>query len=402
LYSHRKIWSYAEEIKRIIYSLFSFFIATSIVLFAFKYDISRLFVGYFFVALAILTITFRIVLRAFLEWVRKKGFNTRFVLVIGAGERGRKFAQELNSLPQLGYKILAFVDDDEKLRYTYVEGIPVAGTIKELASFLHNNVVDEVVVALPFTAIDKINWIANVCELEGKSIRIMMDFIETRIAKGQLTSLGDIPIMHLNPVPVDGLKQAAKRIFDFCFSFCVLVFMLPLFLLIALLIKLDSPGPVFFAQERVGLQGRRFKVLKFRTMVVNAEELLEKVKHLNEVSGPVFKITNDPRITRVGKFLRKTSLDELPQFINVLLGDMSVVGPRPPLPREVAQYDAWQRRRLSVKPGITCIWQTSGRNDIPFEKWMEMDLEYIDNWNFWLDLKLIFKTIVSIVSLTGK
>jgi len=193
-----------------------------------------------------------------------------------------------------------------------------------------------------------------------------------------------------------------KEFFDALISLLASIGLSPVFLGIAMAIKLDSKGPIFFSQKRVGLRGRRFQVLKFRTMVVNAEELKHQLMDRNEMDGPVFKITDDPRITKVGRFLRKTSLDELPQFFNVLMGDMSVVGPRPPLPVEVRVYERWQLRRLSMKPGITCIWQVSGRNDIPFEEWMKMDLEYIDNWSLKLDFVLFLKTIRTMVKGDGR
>ncbi len=207
-------------------------------------------------------------------------------------------------------------------------------------------------------------------------------------------SFQNIPDNHL------GLKM--KRVFDFFFSLVTILLGAPVFLVIAIAIKLEDGGPVIFKQERVGLNGRRFPIFKFRTMVANAEALQFSLMGLNEQDGPVFKITNDPRITRTGWFLRKTSFDELPQFFNVLRGEMSVVGPRPPIPAEVEQYQQWQKRRLSVKSGITCIWQVSGRNSISFDEWMKLDLEYIDNWSLTLDAILIFKTIKVIFTGTGK
>ena len=188
------------------------------------------------------------------------------------------------------------------------------------------------------------------------------------------------------------ILDTVKRAVDIMGSIVALTLAAPLLIVCAALIKLTSKGPVFFSQIRVGKAGRLFRMYKFRTMVVNAEELKQTLAEQNEVSGPVFKMKNDPRVTWIGRFLRKTSLDELPQFINVLLGDMSIVGPRPPVPKEVKQYRNWQMRRLSVKPGITCIWQVSGRNQIEFEDWVRMDLRYIDHWDVWLDLQLIFKT----------
>ncbi|RIH63417.1 sugar transferase [Mariniphaga sediminis] len=197
-----------------------------------------------------------------------------------------------------------------------------------------------------------------------------------------------------------GLRM--KSVFDLFFSFSVIMLISPVFLIIAIAIRLEDGGSVFFIQERVGLNGRRFPIFKFRTMVANAEALKVSLQGLNEQSGPVFKIRNDPRVTRIGRFLRKTSFDELPQFFNVLRGEMSVVGPRPPIPSEVEEYKQWQKRRLTVKPGITCTWQVSGRNGIPFEEWVRLDLEYIDNWSFTRDVILVLKTVKVILKRTGK
>jgi exopolysaccharide biosynthesis polyprenyl glycosylphosphotransferase len=194
----------------------------------------------------------------------------------------------------------------------------------------------------------------------------------------------------------------AKRMLDFLISLVLLVVLAPLMLLIAGLIKFTSPGPVFFTQKRIGLNKRLFKLYKFRTMVTNAEELMAELEKHNEVSGPVFKISNDPRITPLGQFLRKTSLDELPQLINVFKGDMSLVGPRPLPLRDYEGFEQdWHRRRLSVPPGITCLWQVQGRNSIPFERWMELDMEYIDHWSLWLDLKIMLKTIPAVLRGSG-
>jgi exopolysaccharide biosynthesis polyprenyl glycosylphosphotransferase len=195
-----------------------------------------------------------------------------------------------------------------------------------------------------------------------------------------------------------GMKSAL----DFFFSFSVIMLISPVFLIIAIAIRLEDGGPVFFTQQRVGLNGRRFLIFKFRTMVANAEALKISLLGQNEQTGPVFKIANDPRVTRIGSFLRKTSFDELPQFFNVLIGDMSVVGPRPPMPEEVEKYKQWQKRRLTVKPGITCTWQVSGRNNIQFNEWVKLDLEYIDNWTFTRDAVLILKTIKVVFTGTGK
>lgn len=187
--------------------------------------------------------------------------------------------------------------------------------------------------------------------------------------------------------------EVIKRVIDVVCSFIGVLVLSPLFIIIAIIIKFTSKGPVFFSQRRVGRDGKEFKMYKFRSMVVNAEELKEKLVAQNEMSGPMFKMKDDPRVTRIGKFIRKTSIDELPQLWNVLKGDMSLVGPRPSLPKEVAQFEDWMYRRLEVKPGLTCYWQVSGRNNIDFEDWMKLDIKYVDERNLWIDIRLIFKTV---------
>jgi len=216
-----------------------------------------------------------------------------------------------------------------------------------------------------------------------------------------LEEFNSIPFLSFNPTSHTETAIVIKRGIDIFLALLLITLTAPFFVFIALAIKLTSPGPVFFKQVRCGLNGRRFNILKFRTMVVNAAALKSELEELNEVSGPVFKIKKDPRVTATGRFLRKFSLDEIPQFINVLKGDMSIVGPRPPIPSEVRKYDLWQRRRLSVRPGITCLWQINGRNGIDFEEWMKLDLEYIDKWNLSLDMKIILKTIPSVLKGTG-
>jgi exopolysaccharide biosynthesis polyprenyl glycosylphosphotransferase len=211
--------------------------------------------------------------------------------------------------------------------------------------------------------------------------------------RSHLTYFKELPFLTFANHTKNYFALKVKEMLDFLFSFAIVVFISPVLLAIAVAIKIEDGGAIFFRQRRVGLNGRVFYCLKFRTMVQNAEALRVKLENLNEQTGPVFKIKNDPRVTRVGRFLRKTSLDELPQFFNVLKGEMSIVGPRPPIPSEVQQYQRWQRRRLSMKPGITCIWQVSGRNNIPFEEWMKLDMLYIDTWSLKLDLILFLSTI---------
>jgi exopolysaccharide biosynthesis polyprenyl glycosylphosphotransferase len=230
---------------------------------------------------------------------------------------------------------------------------------------------------------------------------ICLDLLHGGVGQMALTQLEGVPALTFTTVPTDALPLLAKRLFDIAVSSVVLLLLTPVLVGVAIAIRLDSPGPVLFRQRRVGLNGREFSLLKFRSMHVDAEAQLAALRSKNEASGPVFKMTHDPRITRIGRFIRKASLDEFPQFWNVLRGEMSVVGPRPPLPSEVRQYKRWQRRRLSVMPGITCTWQISGRSNIDFDRWMELDLEYIDNWSLARDLDICLRTIPAVLSARG-
>jgi exopolysaccharide biosynthesis polyprenyl glycosylphosphotransferase len=250
--------------------------------------------------------------------------------------------------------------------------------------------------------IPDVDKIAQACEEEGVKLCLMADVFDVNAARTRLVALGPIPLLTLEPVAQEEWKLLVKRLMDIAVVTLMLPLLLPVIGLIALAIKLDSPGPVFFMQERVGLHKRRFWMLKFRTMVKDAGRRQAELEHLNEATGPIFKIANDPRITRAGRFLRRSSLDELPQLLHVLTGEMSLVGPRPMSLRDVDLFDQGiQRKRFSVKPGLTCLWQISGRSELPFSKWLELDLEYIERWSLGLDLKIFFKTIPAVLSGRG-
>jgi exopolysaccharide biosynthesis polyprenyl glycosylphosphotransferase len=244
--------------------------------------------------------------------------------------------------------------------------------------------------------------IAALCEEQGIIVRLLSDIFNLRLAQSTAGEFEGEVVTTLSAGSPDGWQHLLKRSLDVSLSLVAMLLLSPLFLLAALIVKLTSPGSSFFVQERVGLNKRRFRLYKFRTMVADAAERQWEIEHLNEARGPVFKIKNDPRLTPVGKFLRKTSIDELPQLFNVLKGDMSLVGPRPLPVRDYEGFDQdWQRRRFSVRPGITCLWQINGRSSIPFEKCMELDIEYIDQWSLWLDFKILAKTIPSVLKGTG-
>ncbi len=267
------------------------------------------------------------------------------------------------------------------------------GIKSQLSDLLEHRVIDEVVFAISHTRLAEIRNDLVLCEERGIQTRIKSGLFSGLISKTRLEILDGIPLLSFSTTSQKDMQLFLKGLLDRVVALVGIIVLAPLMGLIALLIKLSSTGPILFSQTRIGLNGRQFTFYKFRTMVENAEELRAALSSENELSGPVFKIREDPRVTWLGGLLRRSSIDELPQLYNVLLGEMSLIGPRPPLPNEVEEYEPWQRRRLSMKPGLTCVWQVSGRNLVPFEKWMEMDLQYIDNWSLTLDLVIVLRTI---------
>ncbi|MDC4203428.1 MAG: sugar transferase [Candidatus Manganitrophus sp.] len=344
----------------------------------------------------------RLILRTFLRAARKRGYNFRNILVVGTGRRAREVAEIISKNKQWGLKLIGFVSDNPEMKIGRVGKAPILGNIGDLPSMLQNNVVDELIFAVSRKRLEELEEIFLLCEEQGIRTRVAVNFFPHMIAKVHLEDLHGVPLLTFTTTPHDEVLLAAKRVFDLIIASVVLLALFPLSLLIASMIKLTSPGPVLFRQTRIGLNGRHFILYKFRSMLENAEGMRNDVEHLNEMKGPAFKILKDPRTTWVGRLLRRTSLDEFPQLYNVLRGDMSIVGPRPPLPEEVAKYERWQRRRLSMKPGLTCLWQINGRNKITdFKKWMELDLHYIDNWSLKLDLKIFIKTIFVVLAGRG-
>ena len=329
---------------------------------------------------------------------RRRGYGTRRYAVVGASTQGREVVEVMESHPDWGFQFAGFVTLDPDRRHC--RG-PVLGSLSDLGRILEEEVLDEVVFAVPRDQFDLIDPAIELCQEQGVKVRISLDMLRFGSARMHLSMLNDLPTAVFSRTPSDSLALAAKRFFDVVLSGLALLLMAPVFVGIGLAIKSGSPGPVFFRQLRVGRNGRTFQMVKFRSMYQDAEARLEALKAHNEMSGPVFKMRKDPRVTKIGRFLRRTSLDEFPQFWNVLVGDMSIVGPRPPIPTEVRQYKRWQRRRLLVRPGITCIWQISGRNNIDFDRWMELDLEYIDTWSLWGDLKIFLRTIPAIIGSRG-
>lgn len=332
----------------------------------------------------------------------KSGRNKPHILIVGTRTRARELVSALKEHIAWGVEIIGFVDPDPTCLGKEIDRIPVIGTVENIHECLKNNIVDEVIIAIPRSLLSDAEPIVTACEEEGIRLRFMADLFNIKAARISLTQMKDIPILTLEPVAQDHQQLLAKRFFDLVLTLTALPFLVPLFALVAVAIKLDSRGPVFFVQERVGFRKHKFRMYKFRSMYVDAEDRLKEIEHLNEADGPIFKMKNDPRLTRVGRIIRKTSIDELPQLINVLRNEMSLVGPRPMSIRDVELFDKGiQRKRFSVQPGLTCIWQVSGRSNLSFERWLELDLEYIENWSFWLDVKIMLRTIPAVINSRG-
>jgi exopolysaccharide biosynthesis polyprenyl glycosylphosphotransferase len=344
----------------------------------------------------------RFSLRSFLKFIRRRGYNYRRVLLVGRNPRAEKIIGNILANPQFGVKILGFVDAPQNDSCSRFCDQPVLGGLTEIERLLSRIVVDEVIVTLPLKSFyDEILGVIRTCEKTGVEVKIPSDLFKLSHSKSTINTYFGQRMIEFYSSPRMQVQLVLKRALDLALSTSALVVLVPLFLAAALAIKLNSAGPVFFVQKRVGYNGRIFHMYKFRTMLKNAAELKGSIQHLNEMDGPVFKILDDPRITSVGRYLRRTSIDELPQLFNVLMGDMSLVGPRPPVPEEVEKYRLHDRRRLSIKPGLTCTWQVSGRNRVSFERWMEMDQKYIDEWSLWLDVKILTKTIPAVLLQRG-
>lgn len=405
LYRSRRLstrWAEAiDTIKATSFGTLLIFIAS--ILFRIQI-VTPTFIAVFWAGSSAIVILSRLMLRYALGWVRVRGRNLRHVLIVGTNPRATQFARKMEKKPELGYRIIGFVDENwvgigefQKTGYARVIDL------NNFSAFIRDHVVDEVVICLPVKSYyHQTSQIVALCEEQGIIVRFPSNIFNLKTARSKTEQFEDDSVITVYTGAIHGWPVLVKRMLDFSLSGFLLIILAPFFSFIALLIKITSPGPVFFIQERVGLSKRWFRLYKFRTMIPRAEEKLSQLKNLNEVSGPVFKIKNDPRVTPIGKLLRKTSIDELPQLINVLKGEMSLVGPRPLPVRDYNGFDQdWQRRRFSVRPGITCLWQVDGRSNTPFEKWMELDMQYIDQWSLWLDFKILFKTIPAVFKGSG-
>ncbi len=357
-----------------------------------------------FMVISLLTLNgLRLLVHAALEYIRRRGFNYRTVLIVGSGARAKKFADRIFQNSQWGYRIIGFVDvcrNGKPPLWSYND-IAAIGTISDLPDIIKTRQVDWVVFAVENRELDEIDQAVAISEEMGTRAVVLTDLFPARIANKKVDEFFEFPVLLFDTTPQKSTALIVKSIFDRIAALGALVITAPILIFTAAAIKIFSKGPILFKQERLGINGKKFIMYKFRTMISGADRLKSSLADRNEMDGPVFKIKNDPRVTPLGRWLRKASIDELPQFFNVVKGDMSLVGPRPPLSNEVKRYDPWQRRRLSMKPGITCLWQIGGRNNINFRKWMELDIKYIDNWSLWLDTKILAQTIPAVISRKG-
>ncbi len=363
--------------------------------------VARTFVVLFGIANVILLIVGRYALMETIALLRAKRVDGHRVVVVGCGTEALAYANSIRSQPPWNVKLLGHVSVDGETRAPGITD--TLERIENLHHLLDSTPVDEVLFAYPDLESELLANALHACDERGVDVLIPLPPTLPQRARVEVANLEgfDLPLLGLRRTPTGEVRIAAKRLLDVCGSFAMLLVASPIMALVSIAIRLESKGPILFKQTRAGRNGRKFVMYKFRSMVVDAEERRAALAHLNEMSGPVFKIKRDPRITKVGAFIRKTSLDELPQLFNIFFGDMSLVGPRPPLPSEVAQYKPWQRRRLSVKPGLTGLWQVSGRNNVDFEEWMALDLRYIDDWSLWLDVKILLRTLPAVLFKTG-
>jgi exopolysaccharide biosynthesis polyprenyl glycosylphosphotransferase len=400
-----------ESLSIILRSAFLCFVLFGSYIFILKMqnEVSRLVIGFTF----ILSVLLLGIQKAALFYIfrllgkRDTSFKSaliifRRVIIVGTGNRARNFIDLIQNNPGWGIKIVGLIDIDPAKKGKIIDGYKVMGSLEDLKTIIHRNIIDEAIFIVPRSWFDKIEGAMQFCESAGLRVNLAADIFKLKFSKMTNTDIGGFPLLTFESTPDKFGHLFIKRLFDFIVSgvslLCVSLFLI----IIGVIIKTTSKGPVLYTQLRCGLYGRQFKFYKLRTMVFDADSRLEELRSYNEMKGPVFKMTNDPRITKIGKWLRKFSIDELPQLWNVLKGDMSLVGPRPPLPEEVENYTSSHRRRLSMRPGITCLWQVRGRNIITdFDEWMKLDLEYIDNWSLMLDIGILLKTVPVVLSGKG-
>jgi exopolysaccharide biosynthesis polyprenyl glycosylphosphotransferase len=364
--------------------------------------LSRVFILSFIVFNFIFLGAERYLIRVVSSQVRNRGYNSRNVVIVGSGGTARDIAERINSYQAWGLRLVGFVLADERAEQPASGDLHILGKLPDLEGIVQSEMVDEVIFAVSGKKLEDLEDTLLMLEERGINARIVANIFPHVIAKMRVEELETIPLLTFSTAPSNTVALSVKRIFDVIISFGIIVLSSPVMLVIAMAIKATSNGPILFKQKRLGLHGRTFTLYKFRSMYNDAETRRKDLEKYNEMGGPVFKMKDDPRITPLGRYMRRMSVDELPQLWNVVKGNMSLVGPRPPVPEEVEKYQRWQRRRLSMRPGITCLWQISGRNEIrDFNEWVKLDLQYIDTWSLALDLKILLKTIPTVLFQKG-
>jgi len=390
--------SWLDQVYRIINATTKSVVVILAVTFAFQpRQYSRLLLGEAGIIAIILLALSRVAQNKIVGWLRARGIGAARVIIVGAGEAGRTVMRTIVARPELGYQVAGFVDDNPEKGQTDIGRFKALGPLRNLPRLIEDESVDEVVITLPWMYHRKIMSIVRECERRRVSARIVPDLFQMSLSQVDVNDLGGVPLIGVRDVGFGREALLVKRGVDVVGAVTILMLGLPLLGLIALAIRLDSPGPVVFRQTRVGAGGKWFEMYKFRSMREGAEAELEQLLELNEANGQFFKIRQDPRLTRAGRFLRRTSLDELPQLWNVLRGEMSLVGPRPPVPAEVSRYMEWHKRRLDGRPGMTGLWQVSGRSLLSFDETVLLDIYYIENWSLWLDFKILLRTIPTVL-----
>lgn len=398
IYRLRRHVSWIDEIYGIIQGTATGTIITIVFIFlyrpAFYSRIIFIYAGIIAVVLLGISRLFKVML---LRRLRRQGIGINRVLVVGAGEIARTIMRVAVANPEYGFQIVGFLDDHPAKGETDIGRFKALGKVDNLPEIIEQTKIDEVIITLPWQYHRRILAIMNICERHEIRARIVPDIFQMRISHMHIEEFGGVPMIGIRETGIGGLGQFVKRSIDTVVASLGLVVFSPIMGLVALIIKMESPGPVLFEQERVGKNGKLFTLYKFRSMIEGADAQKPQLAALNEADGPLFKIKNDPRLTRLGKWMRRLSIDELPQFYNVLIGDMSLIGPRPPIPAEVEQYQEWHKRRLEIAPGLTGLSQVSGRSSLTFDETALLDIYYIENWSPALDTKILLQTIPRVI-----
>jgi exopolysaccharide biosynthesis polyprenyl glycosylphosphotransferase len=398
LYAEKRGRSWWDEISILVTgTAISMVILMAVTFFIHPLVYSRAMLVYAALLVVLLLAAARLIRRPIETYLRMRGIGVDRVLIVGAGDVGRAVMRNLLANPILGYHVVGYIDDDPVKGNGELGRFKGLGGMDNLSDILVKEEVAEVIVTLPWHYHRKIMQVVEKCERQHIRVRIVPDIFQQRLRQLDMDSLGGIPVIGLQQSQISQVALIVKRAIDIVGAILLLILSAPLMAVVILAIRIDSPGPAVFRHQRVGRNGQEFQVYKFRSMIMGAEELQKDLRPLNEADGPLFKIRDDPRLTRMGRFLRRTSIDELPQFLNVLRGEMSLVGPRPGTPEEIAQYDPWQRERLAIWPGMTGLWQVSGRSNVPFDEMCQLDIYYIENWSLGLDLRILLRTIPHVI-----